>query len=129
VITKKATTMPYKSLLSSIIAAVIILTAALPAAAITPKSAVRVIHASSDTLSVDVLFGGTVAFANSGTYDLEVRPAGPDTTVYSIGPVNLEGGTAYSAFAIGTLDVADSADFSVQFSNDVDNTMLGQLRN
>jgi hypothetical protein len=77
---------------------------------------VRFVHTSPDAPAVDItLTDGTVLFPNvsftqtfeatvpAGTYDLQVRAAGTSTVVLSFGDVPLQGGTAYSVFAAGTL--------------------------
>lgn len=75
---------------------------------------VRVVHASADAPAVDVLAGGNVVFQGlkfksfteytpvpSGEYDFSVNLSGTSTTVLTSGPVNLQGGGAYTFFAIG----------------------------
>ena len=39
----------------------------------------------------------------AGEYDLEIRPAGATDIAFDIDPLSLDAGTAYSAFAIGSL--------------------------
>lgn len=75
----------------------------------------RFIHASPDAPAVDIaVVGGDPVFANvsfreisdvveipAGDYDLEVRLAGTDTVVLSLGTVTLDGSTNLSFFAAG----------------------------
>jgi hypothetical protein len=84
----------------------------LPAAG---QAHVRFVHASPGAPAVDVaVAGGDVLFENvafqgseeylpvpAGTYDLEVRLTGTDTTVLTVPGVALEEGRVYSIFAIG----------------------------
>ena len=79
------------------------------------KSRVRFVHASPDAPPVDIkVAGGPYLFRNvsfteaggyitvpSGIYDLEVRVAGTDVVALEIPAVLLEGGTTYTAFAVG----------------------------
>jgi hypothetical protein len=82
---------------------------------------VRFVHCSPDapavdvrvadggpTLFEDVAFRGNSEYApvDAGTYDLEVVPSGDDDVALSVPGLELGGGMAYSAVAIGTL--ADS---------------------
>ncbi len=86
----------------------------------TTSTQVRVVHFSADTPAVDVLTqdGATTVVENlaypnataylalpAGSYDLKVC-ANADTTVCPLDPaaLNLEAGTAYSVFAIGSLE-------------------------
>ena len=90
---------------------------------------VRFFHGSPDAPAVDIaVTGGPVLFADvefteagnyvtvpAGTYDLEVRLAGTDTVVLPLPGIPLDGGTVYTAYAIGsvaegTLNAALSAD-------------------
>lgn len=78
---------------------------------------VRFIHLSPDAPAVDITTAdGTVLFENyifkasseftplpSGTYDLEVRAAGTETTVLELLGVSLENGRIYTIFAKGFL--------------------------
>jgi hypothetical protein len=78
---------------------------------------VRVVHLSADSPAVDVaLDGGDVVVPGAaypaasdylslpaGEYDLEIRPAGTSDVAFDIDPLTLDAGTAYSAFAIGSL--------------------------
>lgn len=80
-----------------------------------PMARIRVVHASPDAPAVDVavtdgdVLIGELAFPNAsdylevpaGSYDLEVRPAGATDVVLELPGVELEGGTAYSVYAIG----------------------------
>ena len=82
------------------------------------KSRVRFFHASPDAPAVDIaVTGGPVLFAEveftevgdyvtvpAGTYDLEVRLAGTDTVVLPLPGITLDGGTVYTAYAIGSVD-------------------------
>lgn len=80
------------------------------------QSMVRFVHASPDAPAVDIAVKeGPVIFSDvefketdkrrvrAGTYDLEVRVAGTDTVALELPGIELEGGTAYSVFAVGTL--------------------------
>jgi hypothetical protein len=81
------------------------------------QARVRAIHASPDAPAVDVaVAGGPVLFSNvefpnatdyaevdAGTYDLEVRPAGTEDVALALDGVQLDSGTIYDVFAIGTL--------------------------
>ena len=78
---------------------------------------VRVVHFSADSPAVDVAVdGGDVVVGGAGypgasdylalapgEYDLEIRPAGTTDVAFDIDPLTLDGGYAYSAFAIGSL--------------------------
>jgi hypothetical protein len=80
-----------------------------------PLSRVRVVHTSPDAPAVDVaVMGGDVLISNlefpaasdylevpAGNYDLEVRLAGTTDVALELPDVELEGGTAYSVYAIG----------------------------
>jgi hypothetical protein len=77
----------------------------------------RVVHFSADAPAVDVRPDGgspivtALAYPDAtgyldipaGTYDLEVCAAGSDTCPLDLDPVAAEGGTSYSAFAVGSL--------------------------
>jgi hypothetical protein len=75
---------------------------------------VRVVHASSDAPAVDILANGNVVFQGlpfksfteytpvpPGTYTFSINLAGTSTTVLTNGPNTLQGGSAYTFFAIG----------------------------
>ena len=76
---------------------------------------VRFVHASPDAPNVDIaVHNGPVLFSNitfgqnggyitvpRGTYPLEVRLAGTNTVVLSLGDFTLRGGSTYSVFAMG----------------------------
>ncbi len=79
------------------------------------KAHVRLIHASPDAPAVDVrvadgprLFSG-IDFrtasgyeqVDAGTYDIEVLPTGTDDIALSVDGIGFDGGTAYSAMAVG----------------------------
>lgn len=78
-------------------------------------SRIRVVHTSPDAPAVDIaVTGGDVLISNlafpdasdylevpAGTYDLEVRLAGTTDVALELPGVELEGGTAYSVYAIG----------------------------
>lgn len=82
-----------------------------------PFARVRFVHASPDAPAVDIAVkNGPVLFHSipfkgvgnyvevpSGTYDLEVRPAGTSVVALALSGVKLEGGTTYSVFATGLL--------------------------
>lgn len=80
---------------------------------------VRLIHASPDAPAVDVVVAGTdtKVFSNiafkaaspytpvpAGTYDLEVKAAGTDTTALTLSGVALAERTVYTVVAVGLLD-------------------------
>ena len=79
---------------------------------------VRIVHFSPDAPAVDVAPDGADALLTDlafgldtgyvplpeGEYDLEVRVAGTDTVAIQLDPITLDGDTAYSVFAIGSLD-------------------------
>ena len=79
---------------------------------------IRLVHASPDAPNVDVTVDGEPLFEDvpfgaagavevpAGEYELEVRPATPDTDgdVVATFDVDLAAGTVYSAFAVGYLD-------------------------
>jgi hypothetical protein len=81
------------------------------------QARVRAVHASPDAPAVDVaVAGGPVLFSSvefpnasdyadvdAGTYDLEVRPAGTADVALALDGVQLDAGTVYDVFAIGTL--------------------------
>ena len=90
------------------------------------QSALAVVHLSPDAPTVDVTVGDgevvlaeNVSYSNAsdyitvpaGNYTVEVRPATADNDgeVVATTNVSLEGGTAYSALAIGYVDGFDSA--------------------
>lgn len=75
---------------------------------------VRVVHAASDAPAVDVLANGNVVFQGlpfksfteytpvpPGSYNFSINLTGTTTRVLSTGPITLQGGIAYSFFAIG----------------------------
>ncbi len=78
---------------------------------------VRFFHGSPDAPAVDIaVTGGPVLFADveftktgdyvtvpAGTYDLEVRLAGTDTVVLPLPGITFDGGTVYTAYAIGSV--------------------------
>jgi hypothetical protein len=78
----------------------------------------RIVHASPDAPAVDVRVkdGPTIASGvgfrsssdyqevDAGSYDLEVVPSGSDDVALSLPGVELEGGTALTAIAIGRVD-------------------------
>jgi hypothetical protein len=80
------------------------------------KARVRLIHTSPDTPAVDIaLQGGQILVTNlgfaeasgyltvdAGTISLELRPAGTTTVALTVPNVQLEAGTVYSAFVVGT---------------------------
>ena len=79
------------------------------------RARVRVIHLSPDAPAVDVVVNDSKKLvrhltfmessnykkASPGTYDIDVNVSGTDTTALSIPGVNLEGGKAYTVFALG----------------------------
>lgn len=81
------------------------------------QARVQVVHASPDAPAVDVaVAGGPVLVADlsfpnasgaldvdSGTYDLEVRPAGTEDVALDLPGVALDAGTVYDILAIGSL--------------------------
>ena len=80
-----------------------------------PFARVRFVHASPDAPAVDIAVeDGPVLFGNvsfkgvgdyvdvpAGVYNLEVRLAGTDTVALSLPAVALDGGTTYTAIAVG----------------------------
>jgi len=77
---------------------------------------VRVVHAASDAPAVDVLANGNVVFQGltfrtytdytpvpPGAYTFTVNLTGTATTVISTGSVMLQGGSAYTFYAMGTV--------------------------
>lgn len=77
---------------------------------------VRVVHAAADAPAVDVLANGSIVFQGlkfksfteytpvpPGTYTFAVNVSGTNTTAISLGPVNLQGGSAYTFYALGRL--------------------------
>lgn len=80
------------------------------------KALVRVVHFSPDAPAVDVAPDGADPVVSglefptatdylaldAGEYDLEVRIAGSGDVALQLDPVQLEGGMAYSVFAIGS---------------------------
>jgi len=80
-----------------------------------PFARVRFVHASPDAPAVDVAVeGGPVLFSNvafkgvgdyvsvpAGVYNLEVRVAGTQNVALSLRAIPLEGGTTYTAVAVG----------------------------
>ena len=81
------------------------------------QARVQVVHASPDAPAVDIAVAGgpvlvgDLSFPNasgsldvdSGTYDLEVRPAGTEDVALDLPGVALDAGTVYDILAIGTL--------------------------
>lgn len=82
---------------------------------------VRFLHLSPNAPAVDItLTDGTVVFGNksfkeytefsplgAASYDLEVRLAGTDTVVLSLGSITLEAGKIYTVFAKGFVGETD----------------------
>jgi hypothetical protein len=79
------------------------------------KAHVRFIHASPDAPAVSIsVANGPEVFTSvgfreasnyeavdDGTYDLEVRPTGADDLVLALDDISFDGGSAYTAIAIG----------------------------
>lgn len=79
------------------------------------KASIRFVHASPDAPAVDIaVTGGPVLFSGvafgefgdyvtvpAGTYDLEVRLAGTNTVVLPLPGIRVQGGTTYTAYAVG----------------------------
>ena len=101
------------------------------------KSHARFVHAAPDAPSVsirvkdgpelfgDIGFRGASDYTpvDAGSYDLEVRPTGSDDVVLTIDGVSLDGGTAYTAVAIGqvsegTLAAVLTEDATMQLAAD-----------
>jgi hypothetical protein len=101
------------------------------------KAHVRFIHAAPDAPNVsisvadgpevftDVGFRGASDYeaVDDGTYDLEVRPTGADDVVLALDDISFDGGTAYTAIAIGqvsdnSLDAILSEDAMIQLPAD-----------
>jgi hypothetical protein len=86
----------------------------LPAQVPADRSWVRVVHAASDAPAVDVLANGNLVFQGlkfkdyteytpvpPGTYTFSVNLTGTSTTAVASGPAMLEGGNAYTFYALG----------------------------
>lgn len=101
------------------------------------KAHVRFVHAAPDAPNVSIsVADGPELFANvgfreasgyeavdDGTYDLEVRPTGADDVALALDGVSFDGGTAYSAIAIGrvsddSLDAVLAEDAMLQLPAD-----------
>jgi len=101
------------------------------------KAHVRFVHAAPDAPSVSIrVVDGPELFADvgfreasgyeavdDGTYDLEVRPTGADDVVLTLDGVSFDGGTAYTAIAIGqvsddSLDAIMAEDAMIQVPAD-----------
>jgi hypothetical protein len=91
---------------------------------------VRVVHASVDAPAVDVLANGNLVFQGlkfkdfteytpvpPGTYTFRVNLSGTQTTAVSTGAVNLQGGVAYTFYAVGR--VANNSLFVMGAGDDV----------
>ncbi len=87
-----------------------------PASAEVPSNTswVRVVHAASDAPAVDVLANGNLVFQGlkfkdfteytpvpPGTYTFQVNLTGTGTTAVATGPEKLQGGSAYTFYALG----------------------------
>lgn len=105
---------------------------------------VRIVHFSPDAGPVDVAPDGGDALVSgleypndtgyvdlpADAYDLEVRAAGTDTVALDLPEVNLEAGTAYSVFAVGSaeggsLDVVIGVDAMATPSTDTVGSTAG----
>ncbi len=75
---------------------------------------IRVVHAVSDAPAVDVAANGNLVFQGlkfkdfseytpvpPGTYTVEVKLSGTNTTVITSGPLTVQGGNAYTFYALG----------------------------
>lgn len=75
---------------------------------------VRVVHAASDAPAVDILANGNLTFEGlkfrnfteytpvpPGTYTFAINVSGTNTTAYTSHPATLEGGRAYTFYALG----------------------------
>jgi len=79
------------------------------------KAHIRVVHASPDAPNVDIaVAGGPILLSNlafptasdylpvdAGSYDLEVRPTGTDTSALDIDGFMAQAGTVYTVMAVG----------------------------
>ncbi|BDC51801.1 hypothetical protein F183_A41160 [Bryobacterales bacterium F-183] len=89
---------------------------AVPAAAQVPSNVswVRVVHAAADAPAVDILANGNIVFENlkfknfteytpvpPGSYSFSINLTGTSTTAYTNTPATLEGGRAYTFYALG----------------------------
>lgn len=84
----------------------------------TEKAGIRAVHASPDAPAVDIAVKGgdpiisDLSFGNasdytmvdSGSYDLEIRPAGSSKSVLDIPNIPVESGQNYTAIAVGFLE-------------------------
>jgi hypothetical protein len=83
---------------------------------------VRVVHASADAPAVDVLANGNLVFqaipfkgfteytpVPPATYTFSVNVSGTNTTVLTAGPMALQGGMAYTFFAVGKVSAGTLA--------------------
>lgn len=101
------------------------------------KSHVRFIHASPDAPNVSVrVAGGAEVFTDvgfrkaseytpvdAGKYDLEVMPTGSQDIALALTDISFDGGTAYTAIAVGqagegTLDAILAEDSAMQLAAD-----------
>lgn len=91
---------------------------------------VRVVHASADAPAVDVLANGNLVFQGikfkgfteytpvpPGTYTFSINVSGTNTTALTAGPFTLQGGNAYTFFALGK--VADNTLTAMGAGDDV----------
>jgi hypothetical protein len=102
------------------------------------KSQVRVVHFSPDAPAVDVAPDGADALISNlafpddtgyaeldpGTYDLEVRIAGSQDVALQLDPLDLQGGRAYSVFAIGLAAPEASSDAALTAIVAMDDMLL-----
>ncbi len=95
------------------------------------QAQLRIIHASPDAGSVDVLVNGGVALdgfefgtatdylaLDPGAYDLEIIQESTGDTLFSVNGLELSSGLVASAFAIGTVESTDTAPFDVLITAD-----------
>ncbi|MBM3738752.1 MAG: DUF4397 domain-containing protein [Acidobacteria bacterium] len=100
---------------------------------------VRVVHASSDAPAVDILANGNLVFQGlrykgyteytpvaPGSYSFSINLTGTTTTAYSTEPLTLQGGNAYSFFAIGK--VANRTLTVLGAGDDVDAAGMGMVK-
>lgn len=107
------------------------------------EAQVRVVHFSPDAPVVDIAADGQAALIEGlafpklagyvglpeGEYDLEIRAAGTDQVAFDIPAIPLAGDTAYTVFAIGSLeagtfDVLPVADSETDMADEMDDAEM-----
>lgn len=100
---------------------------------------VRVVHAAADAPAVDILANGNLTFEGlkfknfteytpvpPGTYTFAINVSGTSTTAYTSHPATLEGGRAYTFYALGK--VTDGSLFIMGTGDDVSMPGTGMAR-